>query len=35
MLDDLRNGIWSELKGDPVEIDLYRRNLQRADLETS
>ena len=23
MLSDLRNGIWSELKGDPVDIDLY------------
>ncbi len=33
MLADLRNGIWSELKGDPVDIDLYRRNLQRSYLE--
>ena len=33
MLADLRNGIWAELKGDPVDIDLYRRNLQRAHLE--
>ena len=33
MLADLRNGIWSELKGDPVDVDLYRRNLQRAHLE--
>ena len=33
VLTDLRNGIWSELKGDPVEIDLYRRNLQRAHLD--
>jgi Met-zincin/Domain of unknown function (DUF5117)/Domain of unknown function (DUF5118) len=33
MLADLRNGIWSELKGDPVDIDLYRRNLQRAHLD--
>jgi hypothetical protein len=33
MLTDLRNGIWSELKSDPVDIDLYRRNLQRSYLE--
>ena len=33
MLSDLRNGIWSELKGDPVDIDLYRRNLQRSFVE--
>ncbi len=33
MLADLRDGIWSELKGDPVDVDLYRRNLQRAYLE--
>ena len=33
MLVDLRDGIWSELKGDPVDIDLYRRNLQRTHLE--
>ncbi len=33
MLSDLRNGIFSELKGDPVDIDLYRRNIQRAFLE--
>ena len=33
MLADLRHGIWSELEGDPVEIDLYRRNLQRAHLQ--
>ncbi len=33
MLADLREGIWSELKGDPVEIDLYRRNLQRTHLD--
>ena len=32
-LNDLREGIWSELKTDPVGIDLYRRNLQRAHLE--
>jgi hypothetical protein len=33
MLTDLRKGIWSELKGDPIDIDLYRRNLQRAHLD--
>ena len=32
-LNDLRDGIWSELKTDPVGVDLYRRNLQRAHLE--
>ena len=32
-LNDLRAGIWSELKGDNVNIDLYRRNLQRSFLE--
>ena len=32
-LNDLREGIWSELKTDPVAIDLFRRNLQRAHLE--
>jgi len=34
LLNDLRTGIWSELNGDPVEINLYRRNLQRAHVET-
>jgi hypothetical protein len=33
MLDDLTSGIWSELEGSSVEIDLYRRNLQRAYVE--
>ncbi len=32
-LNDLRDGIWAELKTEPVAIDLYRRNLQRAHLE--
>jgi hypothetical protein len=27
---DLHAGLWSELKATPIEIDLYRRNLQRA-----
>ena len=29
LLGDLRQGIWSELDSNPVDIDLYRRNLQR------
>ena len=33
MLGDLRKGIFSELKADPVDIDLYRRNLQRSFVE--
>nr|WP_281280661.1 zinc-dependent metalloprotease [Fodinibius saliphilus] len=32
MMDDLRNGIWSELNDHDV-IDVYRRNLQRAYIE--
>lgn len=32
MMDDVRNGIWSELD-DGSEIDVYRRNLQRAYIE--
>ena len=32
-LNDLRDGIWSELRGETVAIDLYRRNLQRTYLE--
>lgn len=32
MMDDLRNGLWSELD-DNKAIDVYRRNLQRAYLE--
>lgn len=30
LINDLHAGIWSELKAGPIEIDLYRRNLQRA-----
>ena len=30
LIADLHAGIWSELKANPIEIDLYRRNLQRA-----
>ena len=33
LINDLHEGIWSELKKNPVDIDLYRRNLQRAYLE--
>jgi Met-zincin/Domain of unknown function (DUF5117)/Domain of unknown function (DUF5118) len=30
LMSDLHDGIWGELSKTPVEIDLYRRNLQRA-----
>ena len=33
LLRDLSRGIWSELSQEPVAIDLYRRNLQRAHVE--
>lgn len=33
MLEHLREGIWSELASEGVEISLYRRNLQRAHVE--
>lgn len=33
MLDDLKNGIWSELKTHQA-IDIYRRNLQKAYVES-
>ncbi len=34
LIKDLHAGIWSELKpGKPIEIDLYRRNLQRASVD--
>ena len=29
LMDDLHGGIWSELEKSPIDIDLYRRNLQR------
>jgi len=32
MMDDLKDGVWSELEG-PEPIDTYRRNLQRGYLE--
>ena len=34
LLGDLRRGIWGELSAPSVRIDVYRRNLQRAYLET-
>src|SRR6266568_2158253 len=33
LLADLRSGLWSELEAATVEINLYRRNLQRAHVE--
>lgn len=33
MLSDLKNGIWSELRASKLNIDIYRRNLQRAYLD--
>jgi hypothetical protein len=30
LVEDLHAGLWSELQKSPIEIDLYRRNLQRA-----
>ena len=30
---DLRKGIWSEIEGGPVRIDVYRRNLQNSYIE--
>ena len=33
LLNDLTNGIWSELKAEEVSVDLYRRNLQRTHVE--
>ena len=34
MLADIRKGLWGDLKGDGPEMDLYRRNLLRAHVET-
>ena len=34
LMGDLRSGVWGELTGRRVTIDVYRRNLQRAYLET-
>lgn len=33
LLNDLHDGIFAELKADPIAIDLHRRNLQRAFVE--
>jgi hypothetical protein len=35
MLDDVREGVWSELSGGDVRIDAFRRNLQRAYLDVA
>ena len=32
-MSDLRRGIWSELEGGPVKIDVYRRNLQNSYID--
>jgi hypothetical protein len=32
-MSDVRRGIWSELEGGPVRIDVYRRNLQNSYLD--
>jgi hypothetical protein len=32
-MSDLRRGIWSELEGGPVRIDVYRRNLQNSYID--
>ena len=34
LMTDLRSGVWSELQSGNVRIDVYRRNLQRAYLES-
>jgi hypothetical protein len=33
LLKELSSGIWNELTAEPIQIDLYRRNLQRAYVE--
>jgi hypothetical protein len=32
-MSDLRRGIWSELEGGPIRIDVYRRNLQNSYID--
>src|SRR5678815_343598 len=32
-MTDVRKGIWSELEGGPVRVDVYRRNLQKSDID--
>ncbi|HUF25478.1 MAG TPA: zinc-dependent metalloprotease [Gemmatimonadaceae bacterium] len=34
LLGDLRTGVWGELRASSVRIDVHRRNLQRAYIET-
>jgi len=33
LLTDLRNGLYSELAGEQIEVDVYRRNLQRTYID--
>jgi hypothetical protein len=33
LVKDLSKGLWSELESSPVNVDLYRRNLQRAHVD--
>ncbi len=32
-MSDVRRGIWSELEGGPIRIDVYRRNLQNSYID--
>ena len=32
---DVRKGIWSEIEGGPVHIDVYRRNLQNSYIDSA
>src|SRR5678815_5526130 len=32
-MTDVRKGIWSELEGGPVRVDVYRRNLQNSYID--
>ena len=32
-MSDVRKGVWSELEGGPVKIDVYRRNLQNSYID--
>lgn len=34
MMTDLRAGVWTELSQNRVRVDVYRRNLQRAHIES-
>ena len=33
LVKDISKGLWSELETSPVDVDLYRRNLQRAHID--